>query len=189
MENIRIQSIEDCFFAENEESAINFERKARHVDDFYILPTQIVCNGLTETNAGSEEKMAYSIEYDTVSLLRNSIVWSIDGVEVYDEESNLKIVMYLPFIEADQTSIEKDAMNSQIQEKMMDLLQKYGVDIKNLYMYENMTLSIDSRKLQNDSTGAKYEIEGTVFYEGKEKSFHCLVEMNLQKTEVVLSEL
>ncbi len=25
--------------------------------------------------------------------------------------------------------------------------------------------------------------------EGKEKSFHCLVEMNLQKTEVVLSEL
>lgn len=76
-----------------------------------------MCNGLTETNAGSEEKMAYSIEYDTVSLLRNSIVWSIDGVEVYDEESNLKIVMYLPFIEADQTSIEKDAMNSQIRKK------------------------------------------------------------------------
>ena len=177
------------FFAENEEAAINFERKARHVDDFYILPTQIVCNGLTETNAGSEEKMAFSIEYDTVSLLRNPIVWSIDGVELYDEESNLKIVMYMPFIEADQTRIEKDAMNSQIQEKMTDLLQKYGVDVKNLYLAENMTLSVDSRQLQIDSTGAKYEIEGSVFNKDEEKTFHCLLEMDLHKKEVLLSEL
>ena len=175
--------------AENEEAAMNFKKKDRHVNDFYMLPTQIVCNGITETDAGSEEKMAYSIEYDTVSLLRYPIIWSVDGVELYDEGSNSKIIMYLPFVEVDRTKTEKDVMNSRIETKMMDLLQEYGVDIKNLYLTENMSLSIDSKQLQIDSTGAKCEIKGSIFNEGEEKTIHYLLEMDLQKKEVLLTEL
>ena len=66
---------------------------------------------------------------------------------------------------------------------------EYGVDIKNLYLTENMSLSIDSKQLQIDSTGAKCEIKGSIFNEGEEKTIHYLLKMDLQKKEVLLTEL
>ena len=130
-------------FPDNEEALQDFNAKEHHYLDYYLLPSCLVLLGDVESGNSITNMKVSAWEYDTVSLLRNSISWVWDIYSFSNKDSNVNITICAPQIEVCLQEDLKRTINGQIGEIIFDEIQNYGLNVDELEEYENVRVLVN----------------------------------------------